>query len=92
MRNTTILLVDPETDFLEWAQHQLETPTTRVITATNADEAWRLYSAEHPDLLITETHLTPFSGLELLVKVRGRNPNAMVILISAWGTTQSVIE
>ena len=91
-RSTTILLVDTETDFLEWAQHQLETPTTKVITATNADDAWRIYSAEHPDLLITETHLTPFSGMELLVKARQRNPNAMVILISAWGTTQTVIE
>ncbi|SRR5579862_1212788 len=91
-RHTTILLVDPETDFLEWAQHQLETPTTKVVTATNADEAWRFYSSEDPDLIITETHLSPFSGIELLVKARARNPNAMVILISAWGTTQSVIE
>jgi two-component system nitrogen regulation response regulator GlnG len=36
--------------------------------------------------------LVPFSGLELLVKARQRDPNAMVILISAWGTTQTVIE
>ncbi len=91
-KSQTILLVDTETDFLEWAQHQLETPNTRVVTATNADEAWRIYSAEQPDLLITETHLVPFSGMELLVKARQRNPNAMVILISAWGTTQTVIE
>src|SRR5438094_3256740 len=88
----TILLIDPETDFLEWAQHQLETPNTRVITATTADAGYRLFSSENPDLLVTETHLQPFSGLELLVKVRQRDPNAMVILISAWGTTQSVIE
>jgi two-component system nitrogen regulation response regulator GlnG len=31
-----ILIVDPETDFLEWAQHQLQTPTTRVTTATTS--------------------------------------------------------
>ena len=87
-----ILLVDPETDFLEWAQHQLETPTTRVIAATNAEEAFRTFTREAPDLLITETHLAPFSGLELLVKVRQRDPNAIVVLTSAFGTTQSVIE
>ena len=40
-KSQTILLVDPETDFLEWAQHQLETPNTRVVTATNADEAFK---------------------------------------------------
>ena len=91
-KSQTILLVDPETDFLEWAQHQLETPNTRVITATKADDAYKYFISESPDLLITETHLVPYSGLELLVKVRQRDPNAMVILISAWGTTQTVIE
>jgi DNA-binding NtrC family response regulator len=88
----TILIVDPETDFLAWAQHQLQTPTTRVITATSADDGYKVYAREEPDLLISETHLSPFSGLELLVKVRQRNPNAVVILTSQFGTTQSVIE
>jgi two-component system nitrogen regulation response regulator GlnG len=88
----TILLVDPETDFLEWAQNQLETPTTRVVTSTAADEAYKIYIAENPDLLISETHLMPFSGLELLARVRQRDSNAIVILMSAFGTTQSVIE
>ncbi len=84
----TILIVDPETDFLEWAQHQLRTPTTRVITATTSDEGFKLFCRERPDLLIVETHLAPFSGMELLVKVRQRDPNAIVVLTSAFGTTQ----
>ena len=88
----TILIVDPESDFLEWAAHQLTTPNTRVITATAADEALKIYQRESPDLLITETHLTPFSGLELLLKVRQRDSNSLVILTSAFGTTQTVIE
>jgi DNA-binding NtrC family response regulator len=88
----TILLVDPETDFLEWAQNQLETPTTRVITSTTADEAYKICITENPDLLVSETHLMPFSGLELLARVRQRDSNAIVILMSAFGTTQSVIE
>ncbi|HEX8372284.1 MAG TPA: sigma-54 dependent transcriptional regulator [Chthoniobacterales bacterium] len=88
----TILIVDPETDFLEWAQHQLTTPSTNVLTATTADEAMKVYSKEEPDLVITETHLLPFSGMELLARIRQRDSNAMVILISAFGTTQSVIE
>jgi DNA-binding NtrC family response regulator len=88
----TILLVDPETDFLEWAQNQLETPSTKVLTATTADEGYKIYISENPDLLISETHLVPFSGLELLARVRQRDSNALVILMSAFGTTQSVIE
>src|ERR1700733_1146159 len=88
----TILVVDPETDFLDWVQYQLGTPTTRVITATKADDGYKIFCRESPDLLITETHLSPFSGQDLLVKVRQRDPNAIVVLTSAFGTTQSVIE
>jgi two-component system nitrogen regulation response regulator GlnG len=88
----TILVVDPETDFLEWIQRQLATATTRVITATAADDAFRLWTREEPEILLSETHLSPFSGLDLLVKVRQRNPNAIVVLTSQFGTTQAVIE
>ena len=88
----TILIVDSDTDFLKWAHHQLQAGTARVLTATTADEAYKIYCREDPDLLISETHLTPFSGLELLVKVRQRHPHATVILTSQFGTTQSVIE
>jgi two-component system nitrogen regulation response regulator GlnG len=63
-----------------------------VITATKGDDAFKIYTREHPDLLITETHLSPFSGQDLLVKVKQRDPNAIVVLTSAYGTTQSVIE
>ena len=37
-------------------------------------------------------HLSPFSGQDLLVKVKQREPNAVVVLTSGFGTTQSVIE
>ena len=88
----SILVVDPETDFLAWVQHQLATKTTKVITATKSDEAYKIFCREDPDVLLTETHLSPFSGQDLLVKVRQRDPNAIVVLMSGFGSTQSVIE
>ena len=91
-KTQSILVVDPDTDFLAWVQHQLGTASTRVITATKSDEALKIFGREDPDVLLTETHLLPFSGQELLVKVRQRDPNAIVILMSGFGTTQAVIE
>ena len=88
----TILIADPELDFLEWASHQLSAKEIKVITASSADEAYKLFCREEPDVLITETHLSPFSGQELLVKVRQREPTAIVVLTSQFGTTQAVIE
>ncbi|MEQ1861689.1 MAG: sigma-54 dependent transcriptional regulator [Chthoniobacteraceae bacterium] len=87
-----ILVIDPDTDFLDWINRQLATAGTRVITATTSDEGFKRWTREDPDVVICETHLSPFSGMELLVKMRQRNPNATVVLISQFGTTQSVIE
>jgi len=87
-----ILVADPEIDFLEWVQQQLSTPTTKVHCVTNAEDALKLYREISPDLLIAEIHMTPFSGLELLRRVRQKDSNAMVVLMSPFGTTQQVIE
>ena len=88
----TIVIADPESDFLEWAVNQLATPLTRVLITTRSDEAYKLYCSEKADLLIADTHLLPMNGQELLVKVRQHDSNAIVVLTSAFGTTQAVIE
>lgn len=88
----TILVTDPDPDFLEWAQNQLGVNDVRVITADNAEDAFKLFCAESPLVVITEMRLGTHSGLELLARLRKRDPNALVIITGALGTTQSVIE
>jgi len=88
----TILLVDRETDFLDWAKHQLESAGPRVLTETTADDAYKTFCMEMPDMVMAEMNLHPFTGLELLARIRKHTPNAMVILISAFSTNQNVIE
>ena len=66
----TIVIADPDPDFLEWTAQQLKSATTRVLTTERSDEAFRLCFEEGADLLIAELHLRPFSGMELLIKVK----------------------
>ena len=87
-----ILIVDRETDFLDWARGQLKDVAHEVFTETSADAAFRTYAVEQPDLVMTEMNLHPFTGIELLARIRKQSPNAMVIVTSAFGTTQNVIE
>lgn len=88
----TVLLVDREVDFLAWAKHQIESMGVRVLTENSADSAYRTFCEEEPELIFTEMNLVPYSGQELLLKIRKHSPNAMVIVNSAFGTTQAVIE
>jgi DNA-binding response OmpR family regulator len=68
MVKQTILLVDQETDFLDWAKHQLETTGVRVITETSADAAYKSFCMESPELVMAELNLSPFSGIELWLR------------------------
>ena len=88
----TILVVDPDSEFLKWAAQQLATDDVRVITAETSEEAFKLFCAKNPMVVITEMRLGAHSGLELLARLRKRDPNALVIVNGALGTTQSVIE
>lgn len=88
----TVLVVDPDADFLQWARSQLGTEDVRVITAETAEDAFKIFCAENPLVVITEMRLGTHSGLELLARLRKRDPNALVVITGALGTTQSVIE
>ena len=88
----TVLVVDSETDFLDWVRQQLKASGVRVITETSATNAFKIFCLEKPDLVIAEIKTRHAGGLDLLAKIRGESSNAMVIIISAFGTTQAVIE
>jgi len=87
-----VLVVDPDPDFLDWARGQLVASDVSVLVAESSEEAFKLFCAESPMVVITEMRLGTHSGLELLARLRKRDPNALVIITGALGTTQSVIE
>ena len=91
-KGQTVLVVDPDTDFLKWAVKQLTVSELQVLFTTRADEALAIFTSESPDLVIADTHLEPYTGQELLTRIRERDSNAFVLLVSQYGTTQAVIE
>ena len=80
MGKQSILLVDQETDFLDWAKHLLESTGTRVLTEVSADAAYKTFSMEAPELVMAELNLSPFSGIELLGRIRN-------ILQTPWSSS-----
>jgi two-component system, NtrC family, nitrogen regulation response regulator GlnG len=88
----TILVVDPDPDFLAWVQKHLSTDTVRVIGVAQPDQALTLYTKEKPDLVLAELHTQPLSGMELLRRLRQNDPNALVILNAGFPPTNAVIE
>ncbi len=85
-------IVDPDADFLKWASNHLRAEGVEVATFTDAESALKYNAERRFDILLTELKIGPINGLELLRRVRGSDPNAMVLLTTGFPTTNQVIE
>ena len=87
-----LLIIDPESDFLEWAQRYLSTDRVIVTTAATVEEGLKQFTKLKPDLVLLEYHFKPVNGIEILKRLRQEDPQALVVLCTAWPPTNAVIE
>jgi DNA-binding NtrC family response regulator len=88
----TILIVDPERDFVAWASKHLAAPSVKVIGVTNGEDAMKLVESESVDVVVVELRMGPMNGMQLLQRLRGKDPDAMVILTTGFPMTSAIIE
>ncbi|MDR0518787.1 MAG: response regulator [Clostridiales Family XIII bacterium] len=62
------------------------------VEAGNGDEAVALYEAESPDLVILDITMPVRDGLSALGEIRDKDPDAKVVMCSAMGQENMVIE
>jgi DNA-binding NarL/FixJ family response regulator len=79
-----ILIVDDQHEVRRMLKAGIETlgPEYQVLDLPSAEESLVVISIQPVDLLITDIGLPGMSGLELLEKVRKRNPGLKLILIT----------
>ena len=88
----TILLVDEDHDFLDWATKHLEAKALRILRCDNAENALKISEKTKIDIVIADIQLKPLDGLELLSRLRSNNQNAVVVLTAGFPTTTQIIE
>ena len=87
-----VLLVDDQRDILRLLHSTLDTlknPEIKVFEAPSGEEALLESSRRKVDLLVTDYKLPGMSGVELMHKIRARNPEAKVVLVT--GVTERKI-
>ena len=87
-----LLLIDDEADLRYSFQRILDTPEIELTTAASGEEGLRLIPKLKPDLVIMDIRLAGITGLETLRRIRQIDPKLLVILMTAYGTTQTAIE
>jgi len=88
----TLLLVDPDLDFLDWATKHLAAEGLRILRCDNADHALKVLAKTPVNLVLAAFELQPFDGMELLARSRLESPQTMVILTTGFPTPGQIIE
>jgi two-component system response regulator PilR (NtrC family) len=87
-----ILVVDDERSLREFLEIFFRREGFSVTTAASADEALIAIDADDFDVVVSDVQLGGTSGLELLRGVKDVAPDTVVIMITAFATTESAIE
>ena len=91
-RDLRILVVDDEEVIRDVLQTLLEKEGCDVTTASDAGEALTLFDAEPYDVVLLDLMLPDRSGLEVLRDVRRRDPDAVVVIVTAYSSIEGAIQ
>src|ERR1700753_75758 len=87
-----LLLIDDEADMQYSFRRIFDQPDIELITANRGEEGLKLIPKIKPDLVVMDVRMGGISGLETLRRLRQADAKQMVIMMTAYGTTQTAIE
>jgi len=87
-----ILVVDDELSMRELLEYMLAKEGYAITCAKNGAEAIGLLEKNDFDLLLCDIRLGDMSGLEVLRASKLKNPASVVIMISAYASTETAVE
>ncbi len=87
-----LLLIDDEAD-VQYSFRRLFASTELAIhTASGGEEGLKLFAQVRPDIVVSDVRMAGINGLETLRRLRQLDAKVPVILMTAYGTTQTAIE
>lgn len=92
MPKEKILIVDDEQSMRELLTIMLKREGYLVTSASNGEEAVKLLNREIFDLAITDIKMPKLNGLELLKVLKEIAPQTIVLMITAFASTETAVE
>lgn len=87
-----ILIVDDDENICAAFQQFLEQEGHTAMIASNAEDAVRNVESEHPELAIMDIRMPGTDGLAALQRMKEQSPETYVVMMTAYGTSQTSIE
>ena len=87
-----VLIIDDDNDLRYSLKRVLSGRQYEVIEADSGEDGVVKAEKHNPHVILLDNRMGGMSGMEALQHLRGINPNAMIILMTAYSTTQTTIE
>ena len=87
----TILIVDDDKSIRYSLKRMMEGKYS-ILTAQNGEEALDRVKESSPGLIIMDIKMPGRNGIDVLKEIRSIDPKSLVILMTAYGTTETAIE
>ena len=87
-----ILIVDDDPDVIYSFRRLLRDEPLNIVAAPSGEEALAALPIERPDLVLMDVRMQGMDGLSTLRAMRKIDPKLMVVIMTAFGTTQTAIE
>jgi two-component system nitrogen regulation response regulator GlnG len=87
-----LLLIDDEADVQYSFRRTFDSPDIELTTATSGEEGLKIIPRLKPDLVLMDIRMGGMTGLETLRRLRQIDARLPVIMMTAYGTTQTAIE
>jgi two-component system nitrogen regulation response regulator GlnG len=87
-----LLLIDDEADVQYSFRRIFDSPEIELTTASSGEEGLKLIPQVKPDLVLMDIRMGGITGMETLRRIRQLDTKLLVILMTAYGTTQTAIE
>jgi two-component system, NtrC family, nitrogen regulation response regulator NtrX len=87
-----LLIVDDEGSIRDVLRQLFEYDGHQVMVAADGPDALERFETFHPDAVFLDVKMQGMDGIEVLAKLRERDPQAPVVMISGHGTIDTALE
>ena len=88
----TVLIVDDEKNYPPVLSAVLEEEGFETLTAYSGEEALSVLKNSDVDLVLTDMKMPSMDGIELLERIKQKDPGLPVIMMTAHGTVEKAVE
>ncbi|MFZ1200914.1 MAG: response regulator, partial [Desulfobacterales bacterium] len=88
----TILIVDDEKNYTRILGAVLEEEGFEILAANSGPAALEILEGSDVDLVLTDLKMPMMDGIQLLEKIKARDPELPVLMMTAHGTVDNAVE